>query len=61
MYVCKQLTSPDELGIQTCMQWVYYESALNLTAAQRDELMAWFFSLMLSVFAIVVIKRILRR
>lgn len=61
MYVCKTLSAPDEYGLQTCIEWVVYQSALTLTAAQRDELMEWFFYLMLSVFGVVIIKRMLRR
>lgn len=61
MYVCKQLTSPDELGLQTCMQWVEYQPVLSLTAEQRDDLAVFFFTLMLFAFSVVVVKRLLRR
>ena len=61
MYVCKTLSAPDEYGIQTCIEWVEYQSALTLTAAQRDQLIEWFFVLMLSAFTVVIIKRIIRR
>ncbi|ESK51866.1 hypothetical protein F990_03536 [Acinetobacter tjernbergiae DSM 14971 = CIP 107465] len=61
MYVCKLLTSPDELGLQTCMQWVEFQSVLSLTADQRDELMLFFFTLMLTAYSVVQVKRLLRR
>ena len=61
MHVCKQLSAPDEIGIQTCIEWVEYQSALTLTIAQRDQLLEFFFYLMISAFSVVIIKRILRR
>lgn len=61
MYVCKTLSSPDEYGIQTCIEWVEYQSPLTLTTTQRDQLMEFFFILMLGAFVVVTIKRIIRR
>lgn len=61
MYVCKTLSAPDEYGLQTCIEWVVYQSALTLTATQRDQLMDWFFILMLGAFGVVIVKRIIRR
>ena len=53
MHVCKTLSQPNEIGLQTCLEWHEQEFLPNLTVEQANEMLVP----ILACFAIVFIIR----